>query len=122
MKFKVGDKFRDEVGRTTTITSISSDGGYGRYPYNTDNWGHCSEDYLESKQLITPMTRLTEAFSLAFKSEPEKSFRKAGITNGDDLLTDEGQKVFLGFLLEMHKAEFKTKVVDEILKELDDKK
>ncbi len=60
---------------------------------------------------------IKEKFQLAFKSEPEKSFRKAGVTNGDDYLTDDGQKIFLSWLLKKHGTEFKTEVVDELLKE-----
>ena len=41
---------------------------------------------------------IKEQFLLAITAEPQKSFRKAGITNGDDLLTEDGQKVFLSWL------------------------
>lgn len=60
---------------------------------------------------------LKEKFLLGIKSEPQKSFRKAGITNGDDMLTQEGSQVFLVWLLEKHGAEFKKEVVDSILEE-----
>jgi hypothetical protein len=60
---------------------------------------------------------LKEKFVLAITSEPQKSFRKAGITNGDDLLTDEGEKIFLSWLLSKNADAFKTEVVDELLKE-----
>jgi hypothetical protein len=61
---------------------------------------------------------LKEKFVLAIISEPKKSFRKAGITNGDDFLTDEGTKIFLTWLLHNKFAdEFKKDVVDGILKE-----
>jgi hypothetical protein len=56
-------------------------------------------------------------FLLAFKSEPDRSFRKAGITNGDDFLTDDGQKIFLSWLLKKHGDDFKTAVVDDLLAE-----
>lgn len=60
---------------------------------------------------------LKEKFITAFLSEPEKSFRKAGITNGDGILTDEGQEVFLTYLLKKEGATFKTEVVDVLLAE-----
>jgi len=40
----------------------------------------------------TNMSNVTEKFALAFKKEPERSFRKAGITNGDDILTPDESK------------------------------
>lgn len=42
---------------------------------------------------------------------------KAGITNGDGVLTQEGQEVFMTWLLQKHGAEFKTEVVDKLPKE-----
>ncbi len=65
---------------------------------------------------------IQEKFVLAFKSEPEKTFRKTGITNGDDLLTDEGQKVFLSWLLKKNQDEFKKEVADEILADIENEK
>lgn len=67
---------------------------------------------------INKIMNLKEKFVLAIMSEPQKSFRKAGITNGDDILTDEGTKIFLTWLLH-HKfaEEFKKEIVDGILKE-----
>jgi len=61
---------------------------------------------------------IKEKFILAITPEPKRSFRKAGITNGDDMLTDEGVKIFLTWLLYNKFAdEFKKEVVDEMLKE-----
>jgi len=60
---------------------------------------------------------LKEKFLTSLKSEPEKSFRKAEITDGDDLLTEDGKAVFLSWLLRKNGAEFKKEVVDEILEE-----
>ena len=107
------------LGQIFTITQDRTDGYFSADGYP---WFH-QDSLLDISTLIinNNMTKLTEAFSLAFKSEPEKSFRKAGITNGDDLLTDDGTKVFLGWLLNQNKAQFKTDVVDGILKELETK-
>lgn len=63
---------------------------------------------------------ITEKFKLFITPEPKKSFRKAHITNGDDFLTDEGQRVFLVWLLNKHADEFKTDIVDGILAESTD--
>ena len=63
------------------------------------------------------MNNLKEKFLLAITSEPMKSFRKAGVTNGDDLLTEDGQKIFLSWLLKKNSDEFKKDVVDGILED-----
>lgn len=61
---------------------------------------------------------LKEKFVLALTSEPKKSFRKAGITNGDDMLTEEGTGIFLTWLLHSKYAEeFKKDVVEGLLEE-----
>ena len=66
---------------------------------------------------------IKEKFALAFiKGEPEKSFRKTGITNGDDFLTEDGEKVFLGWLLKKHGEEFKKDVVDDLSIEVEKEK
>jgi ABC-type Co2+ transport system permease subunit len=50
--------------------------------------------------------------------EPKKSFRKAEITNGDDILTEDGGKIFLTWLLHnVYAEQFKKDVVERILKE-----
>lgn len=57
-------------------------------------------------------------FILSLVKEPNKSFRKAGITDNNDLLTDDGQKIFMSWLLHKKYAdEFKTSVVDEMTKD-----
>jgi hypothetical protein len=66
---------------------------------------------------------IKEKFALALTKEPQKSFRKLGITNGDDMLTDDGVKVFMSWLLNSKFAEeFKKDVVDDMLKELEEEK
>jgi len=66
---------------------------------------------------------LKEKFVLTLTREPQKSFRKAGITDGDDLLTQEGERVFLSWLLHKKYAEdFKKEVVNNLLEEEKEKK
>ena len=61
---------------------------------------------------------LKEKFVLALTEEPQKSFRKSGITDGDDILTEEGTRVFVSWLLHKKYAdEFKTEVVEGMLEE-----
>jgi len=64
----------------------------------------------------TPMADIKEKFITLFLTEPKKSFRKAGITDGDNLITEDGTKIFLSWLLEKHGDDFKKEVVDELLK------
>ena len=65
---------------------------------------------------------IKEKFILSLTSEPKKTFRRAGITDGDDLLTDEGQKVFLTWLLHSKFAEeFKKEVADELVENIKNK-
>lgn len=60
---------------------------------------------------------LVEKFALAFKTEPEKSFIKAGIMNPDSSMTDDGKELFMTYLLKKNGGDFKTTVVDPILAE-----
>lgn len=61
------------------------------------------------------MTNIKEAVRLAFKGEPEKSFIKAGVTDSNDVLTADGQVVFISWLLKKYGSDFKKEVVDIIL-------
>jgi hypothetical protein len=132
-KFKVGDRVKyistGEIGTIKIISAynqikfdIFKSGGGGLYD---EIYGGCyynANDFeIELVSNIDNMN-IIEKFTLNLKSEPEKSFRKAGIINGDDLLTDDGQKIFLTWLLSKNKAEFKTEVVDGILEEMKDEK
>lgn len=123
-KFKVGDRVRgtkesDRHYNTTNssytgfVTELCSDDRFvidGTFTLNSEYFE------LVSTSNKTNMN-ITEKFALAFKSEPEKSFRKAGITNGDDFLTEDGQKIFLSFLLKKYGNEFKAEVVDKLVEE-----
>lgn len=63
------------------------------------------------------MTTITEKFISAITPEPFKTFRKAGITNGDNILTDEGGRIFLAWLLQKNAGAFKTEVADGLTEE-----
>lgn len=81
--------------------------------------------YIEGIRLVNNnknMSSIKEKFTLAFKKEPEKTFRKAGITNGDDFLTEEGQSIFLAYLLKKFGEDFKKEVVDDLVGEVDEPK
>ena len=130
--FKIGDKVKvvrhknncyySEIGETGVVTNV----GYfdDVYPIQIrlekkNSKGLYEEKFAEEDlELITTNTNnmnTLDKFALLFKSEPEKSFRKAGITNSDDMLTDDGQKIFLSWLMKKNGDAFKTEVVDPLL-------
>ena len=97
----------------------------GRWKYECG--GNCVErnkKHMKCQKLITNLNNmnLKDKFLTSLKGEPEKSFRKVELTNGDDMLTEEGTEVFLSWLLKKYGDDFKTEVVDEILKEEKKKK
>lgn len=65
---------------------------------------------------------LIKKFSDLFVQEPKKSFRNAGVTDSSDMLTEDGQKVFLSWLLSKNQDAFKTEVVDKITETSDENK
>ena len=133
MKFKQGDRVRvkkyievpsctqqPEKGHEYTLVKIY-DSNYhdGGVLWELSDNG--VQKYSYEKGLILANNKnnmnIKEKFITAFLSEPEKSFRKTGLTNGDGFLTEDGQEVFLGWLLKQNGAQFKTDVVDDLLKE-----
>lgn len=127
---KVGDKvkfvsqtpgyvYKETLGAIYIVESISGDNI--RYYWKG---GHGSFFFQQDIQLITNQNNMSikEKFITAFLVEPEKSFRKTGITNGDGFLTEDGEQVFLGWLLKQNGAQFKTDVVNDLLKEQESEK
>jgi hypothetical protein len=99
---------------------------YDIYPNNltgfTTQYINNFVDENNNKQQKTFMENIKEKFVVLITPEPKKSFRKAGITDGDDLLTADGEKIFLTWLLHNKYAdEFKKDVVDGIIKEKEEK-
>jgi hypothetical protein len=93
----------------------SIDGGYNGCRYSE------SQLIKINEQVKNKTMNIKEKFVLAITPEPKKSFRKVEITNGDDILTEDGQKIFLTWLLHNKFAEeFKKEVVDDMLKELEE--
>ncbi len=127
--FKVGDEVklkdydawgdhRGHRGQIATILEFTTRG----YRSIRIRWadGACSatdEDNLISISNQNFMSSLKQKFTDLFLAEPEKSFRKAGITNESGMLTSEGQEVFLTWLLKKNGELFKSEVVDKILEE-----
>lgn len=81
-----------------------------------------NDDFILINKQTNNMPKLLNKFQNIFLQEPEKSFRKAGITGEDGMLTDEGQEVFLTWLLKKNGDAFKTEVVEPILADQKDEK
>lgn len=75
-----------------------------------------------ANQLSSKNMNIKERFLTSLKKEPEKSFNKAGITDADDMLTEDGKAVFFSWLLKKYGADFKKEVVDDILEEIEKEK
>jgi hypothetical protein len=131
--FEIGQKVRIKRGCSSVIVCnfveymrgyegteavISSNNNGDNYSLLGNKWVW-NESWLELvEEDKKTMTSIKEKFLLALTKEPQKSFRKAGITNGDDMLTTEGMGIFLTWLLnEKYADEFKTGVVDGLLEE-----
>jgi len=119
MKFKIGDEVEvvwDDkgsfkyIGKTGKISNIYDN---DFYCYQLD----CFSCAFCEKELKLKTMNIKEQFTLSIIPEPQKSFRKVGITNGDNILTDEGLKVFSSWLLNKHAEEFKKDVVDDMVNE-----
>jgi len=64
------------------------------------------------------VTNLINNFGMFFTSEPQKTFRKVGFSNGDGYLTEQGKEVFLNWLLNDKMAqEFYEQVAKPMLAE-----
>jgi hypothetical protein len=132
MKFKIGDKVKivsindneysypfnrlGLVGKIVNIVETECP-----YAISTDDTYYYGEKNLELVELTNKNMNIKEQFTLSITPEPQKSFRKVGITNGDNILTDEGLKVFSSWLLNKHAEEFRIDVVVDMLKEIDKK-
>lgn len=133
-KFKIGDKVvrinthngNLNVGDTGVVEKISfgspllitvradKDSSIG-----TDRHDECNLELINS--VNNKNMNLIEKAKLAFTPEPEKSFIKAGIVDSNENFTDEGRELFLTYLLQKNKDDFKTTVIDPILAEVEAK-
>lgn len=133
-EFKVGDKvivdkvyevvcgtFANKLVDYFILTQVEEYFRYEGYKNNI-KIDECSCCYkiqhfklLETNQ--NKIMNIKELFALSFKKEPQKSFVKAGITDSNDMLTTDGQEIFLTYLLNKNGDAFKTEVVDALLAE-----
>jgi hypothetical protein len=105
-------------GRPGWVVFRNSDGSWGA----NENYGTLTIISQLNISQGGSMTNLKEQFALSLVNEPQKSFRSAGVTDGNDMLTQEGANVFLSWLLHTkHTGEFK-KVVDDIIGKKEDPK
>lgn len=131
---KIGDKVKcvcetsTNYGQIAIVTDICGDTIYVKYSDGDEGKGKSKYYKLTTENPINKVSgkimSLKESFLTGMLSEPMKSYRKAGITNGDNLLTEDGVKVFLSYLLSKEPLEggFKTEVVDGIIADMKDSK
>lgn len=87
--------------------------------------GGCQPNEEEEKDVEEPKEKLTNKIMQNLRSiwngitmsEPEKTFRKAGIIQESGELTIDGRDLFISFLLKKFGDEFKKDVVDVVLRE-----
>jgi len=110
-----------DIRRTNTYVYFICEDSYMFY-YNKDNGFYFDMNDIaiavtvsERKEEMKTSTNLVENFKNLFVKEPQKTFRSLGITDNNDILTDEGQKIFLSYLLHNKFSEdFKKEIVDLI--------
>lgn len=78
-------------------------------------------DIIQVPAKKTIMSNLITTFKNITRTEPNKTFVKAGVMNEDLTLTSEGTELFIQFMFDKHATEFKTEVVDAILAEQEKK-
>lgn len=132
MKYKVGQVLR-VTGKYSRDVYINTILGYNKetkeyrtswYQENKTTYkgtgGYTLEPGLYEIEIIKSskykkLMDLKSKFTGLFLQEPEKTFRKAGITTEGGELTEDGQEIFLQWLLKLNGDAFKTEVVDPIL-------
>lgn len=117
-----------ELGNETNSIGVEFDYKFPFVVYNNikkvfpDNKGQfCRPEHLikiEDNNFNNGVSmNLVENFKSLFVKEPQKSFRKLGITDNSDILTEDGKTLFLTWLFNKHSDDFKKEVVDVLLKE-----
>lgn len=132
--YKIGDRIKNIKTDSPNYTregKVIEAGGGVRVRYDNGSEGFERKNPERYYKIITGasnnkstgqiMADVMNSFVMAFLSEPEKSYRKAGITNGDGILTDTGMKIFLTWLLTKN-PEFKAQVVDGLLADMKEEK
>ena len=128
--FKVGDCVKcvsessTNYGQFTEVTFVGCDFIECRYDSGEIGKGKFKY-YVKTcnpiNKVVGKIMGLKESFVLGLTSEPEKTYRKVGITNGDGILTEDGVKIFLTYLLSKT-PQFKADVADGILADMESNK
>jgi len=129
-QYNIGDRVEClancNKGKKGTIVKICADRVYVKYDDCSEGNSVKPSKYYKliscdktNNVVGKTMSSLKEAFVMAFLGEPEKSFRKAGITNGDGLLNCEGRELFENWLFQQNKDKFNSDVVQPILADMD---
>lgn len=118
--FKVGDSLQENSG-TNKGKIITIKSFYGSEDYEaTDGscWtdGYLLENFIKlTKNNNKLMGKLTQIYKSITRTEPDKTFIKAGVLGEDLELTPEGNDLFISYLFALNKDAFKSAVVDVIV-------
>lgn len=122
-KLPLWNDYSDKGGFAARIEN-SSFSGYDNVNYYIANFPDYK--FITAKQFLSNnltnndknmSMNLKEKFTLALTKEPQRSFRKAQVTDGDDIVTDEGLKVVVSWLLNTKYADkFNEEVIQPMLK------
>ena len=109
------------IGKTMTVNQVNvTDRGDVYLAEDRGSW-LWSPEWLEpvKSHFLTPtfMTSLKEKFVLSLTPEPQKTFRKLGLTNGDNLLTDEGKAIYESWRFQKDQQAFYDEVAKAMLAE-----
>lgn len=110
---KVGD-----IGTVEESDNLNPYLSIDRLPEKSTTCVCGSEDSLElitNKNNIPTMDTLIKAWKNLTVTEPNKSRRAAGITDENDVLTSDGESLYLNYLLQNDDGQFDTKVVQPIV-------
>lgn len=89
--------------------------------YDIKSYAYLTPTYIKLIKSNKKSMNFIQKLKEATLKEPEKSFRKCGITGSDGELTSDGKDVFLQWLFDQNKETFNKEVVQPILKAEEDK-
>jgi hypothetical protein len=132
-KFKVGDKVKivsNSASHGFILGSVRIVDGVGGSCYHSTNESGYKDSgcyfYAADAVLISKKTTIMENLIKAWKNlgvtEPNKSQRAVGITDENDVVTTDGAKLFLSYLMGKDDGTFDKDVTFPLAKELEEKK
>ncbi len=102
--------------------SIKYDNGDSGYEKNNPEQYYKIISCGEQNKPCAKKMSLISKLMLQLKSEPEKSFIKAGVTNADGTLTCEGKELYENWRFQQDAAQFNTDVVQPLLAQMKEEK